>query len=162
MLRLAALCSCLFGLAIVLNGGDAVAQTSSPTWLKCDWTATRNTLIAGKLGPDEVSEQSRTYQFDPTTDELSVYDPETRTLNGVSGVFVTDEVVDAQTTRNLTAANGAHSEIFHDTRIDRRTLKFFQLDTVQPLLYSPSTSTSTIGTGQCVKIAPQPLIPAQF
>jgi len=162
MLKIVAVTSCLFGLATLFDGVEAEAQTSPPTWLKCDWTATSNTLIAGKLGPDKISEQSRTYQFDPSTDGLSVYDPETLTLNGVSGVLVTGDVVDAQTTHNLTAANGLHSEIFHSIRIDRRTLKFFQLDTIQPFLYAPSTSVSTIGMGQCVKVAPQPLTPAQF
>jgi hypothetical protein len=135
---------------------------SSPTWLKCDWTETRTKIIAGKLGADEISEQSRTYQFDPSTNRLSVYNPENLTLDMVSDVFVRDDTISAQTTHNFTAASGIRSEIFKSIKIDRRTLMFSQLDTIEPLPFEPSTSIFTTGTGQCVKIAPKPLTPAQF
>jgi hypothetical protein len=152
----------MIALAFAAAVGIMPVQTSSPTWLKCDWTETSNSLTAGKLGPDKVSEQSRTYVFDPNRNKLSVYNPEARTLDEVSGVIVTDEVVDVETDHSLTAPNGVHSEISRGFRIDRRTLKFGVLDTILPLPYAPSTSVFTSGDGQCVKIAPQPVTPTQF
>src|SRR5580704_3352093 len=118
-------------IALALSAALAVTpvQASSPTWLKCDWTETSNTLTDGQLGPDKISKQSRIYQFDPATERLSVYDPETLTLAALSGVIVTDEVVWAETINNLRAPNGLHSEITKDVKIDRRTLSFFLLNT---------------------------------
>jgi hypothetical protein len=114
------------------------------------------------LSDDRTSEQSQVYRFDPDTQELSVYDPKALTLDEMSGVIATDDVVSVQTTHDIPGPSGVQSEITHGITIDRRTLVFSQFDSIQPLAYAPSTSVLTTGAGQCVKIAPQPLNPAQF
>jgi hypothetical protein len=152
----------MIALALAVAFAATPVQTLSTTWLKCDWKATRTKIVAGKSGDEEISDQSRIYKFDPNTNRLSVYNSENLTLDMVFGVLVTDYEISAQTTHIFAAANGVNSQIFKSFTIDRRTLKFSQLDSVEPLWFAPSTNVFTTGTGQCVKIDPKPLTPPQF